>query len=107
MSIKLTNDVKISSQSLEMFVDTNNLIFSTTLNLSTSGIIYTAQQNCIVVLIGNASSMEMELTLDGKPIGKLNAINSIEGSYVLPMLVGQVLSSTNYRYCKVYVYGLK
>lgn len=108
MSIKFTNDVKISSQSLEMFIDTNNLIYSSSFNTSSSGEIYTATQDCFAILIGNASSMSMDITLDSNTkIMQLISVSNASQSLIIPMRKGQVLNSLNYRYCGIKVYGTK
>lgn len=72
MSIKLTNDVKISSQSLEMLgFDKNNIIASGNLGDMPNG--YTPNEDVVIIVRGGGSSANRPLYLnDVEVVNKAN-----------------------------------
>ncbi len=110
-TIKLTNDVKIASESLVNGIDTSNVL-STWDNTGS----YTATQSCYVIFYalsydGNFSHNYYYPKIDGVDIQSNNQFGN-ERDYPVPMAKGQVFSVTAYNTngtnkCRTIIYGLK
>ena len=86
--IKLTNDVKISSESLMTFIDTSNHIASVK-----NGNSYTATEDCIMVYYKEGEGITT-MALDGVSIGNIYGYGAVARQTVIfPMKRGQIFTT--------------